>query len=84
MIRIESVERPFMAPQVAFQAVTALGRAEAMGLLPAGERIERWICHLSKRLFDTFTARESRETCSLNSALIARSPKPAWPVTSSA
>jgi len=40
MIRIESIESPFTAPQVAFQAVTALGRAEAMGLLPAGERIE--------------------------------------------
>ena len=40
MIRIESVKDPFTTPSVAFQAVTALGRAEAMGLLPAGERIE--------------------------------------------
>ncbi len=40
MIRIESAEIPFNSPAVAFQAAQALGRADAMGLLPAGERIE--------------------------------------------
>jgi hypothetical protein len=39
-IRIESAKAPFTSPGVAFQAVTALGRADAMGLLPADERIE--------------------------------------------
>ena len=40
MIQIESAKAPFTSPRVAFQAVTALGRADAMGLLPADERIE--------------------------------------------
>lgn len=40
MIRIESASAPFTSPRLAFQAVTALGRADAMGLLPAGEHIE--------------------------------------------
>jgi hypothetical protein len=40
MIQIESAKAPFASPSVAFQAVTALGRAEAMGLLPAEEDIE--------------------------------------------
>ena len=40
MIQIESAKAPFTSPRIAFQAVTALGRADAMGLLPAGERIE--------------------------------------------
>jgi hypothetical protein len=40
MIQIESAKAPFTSPRVAFQAVTALGRADAMGLLPAGEHIE--------------------------------------------
>src|ERR1022692_1797870 len=40
MIQIESARDPFMSPRIAFQAVTALGRADAMGLLPADERIE--------------------------------------------
>lgn len=40
MIRIESAEDPFTSPSVVFQAVTALGRADAMGLLPVGEHIE--------------------------------------------
>jgi hypothetical protein len=40
MIQIESAKAPFTSPRLAFQAVTALGRAEAMGLLPAEERIE--------------------------------------------
>jgi hypothetical protein len=40
MIQIESAEAPFTSPRLALQAVTALGRAEAMGLLPPGERIE--------------------------------------------
>ena len=39
MIRIESAEDPFRSPRVAYQAVTALGRADAMGLLPADEPI---------------------------------------------
>ena len=39
MIQIESARAPFTSPQIAFQAVTALGRADAMGLLPAGEHI---------------------------------------------
>lgn len=40
MIRIASAKAPFSAPRIAFQAVTALGRADAMGLLPADEHIE--------------------------------------------
>ncbi len=40
MIRIESAEAPFTLPRVAFQAIRALGRAEAMGLLPEDECIE--------------------------------------------
>ena len=40
MIQIESAKAPFTSPRIAFQAVTALGRADAMGLLPAGEPIE--------------------------------------------
>jgi hypothetical protein len=40
MIRIESAKAPFTSPRAAFQAVTALGRADAMGLLPPGEQIE--------------------------------------------
>lgn len=40
MIQIESASAPFTSPRVAFQAITALSRAEAMGLLPADERIE--------------------------------------------
>lgn len=39
-IQIESARAPFTAPRIAFQAVTALGRADAMGLLPADEHIE--------------------------------------------
>ena len=40
MIQIESTIAPFASPRIAFQAVTALGRAHAMGLLPADEHIE--------------------------------------------
>src|ERR1039457_1050877 len=40
MIQIESARDPFTSPRIAFQAVTALRRADAMGLLPADERIE--------------------------------------------
>jgi len=40
MIQIQSARDPFTSPRIAFQAVTALGRADAMGLLPAGEQIE--------------------------------------------
>jgi hypothetical protein len=40
MIQIESARPPFTSARIVFQAVTALGRADAMGLLPAGEHIE--------------------------------------------
>jgi len=40
MIQIESAKAPFTSPGLAFQAVTVLGRAEAMGLIPADEHIE--------------------------------------------
>jgi len=40
MIQIESARAPFTSPGIAFRAVTALGRADAMGLLPANEHIE--------------------------------------------
>ena len=39
MIQIESARDPFTLPGIAFQAVTVLGRADAMGLLPPDERI---------------------------------------------
>jgi hypothetical protein len=40
MIQIESIRAPFTSRRLAFQAIAALGRADAMGLLPADERIE--------------------------------------------
>jgi hypothetical protein len=40
MIQIESARPPFTSPRMAYQAITALGRADAMGLLPTGERSE--------------------------------------------
>ena len=40
MLQIGSARMPFTSPRVAFQAITALGRADAMGLFPAEERIE--------------------------------------------
>ena len=40
MIEIDSVRAPFTSPRVAFQAITAVGRADAMGLLPEDELIE--------------------------------------------
>jgi len=40
MLQIESAAAPFSSPRIALQAVTALGRADAMGLLPPEERIE--------------------------------------------
>lgn len=40
MIQIGSANDPFTSPRIAFRAATALGRADAMGLLPAEERIE--------------------------------------------
>ena len=40
MIQIESARAPFSSPRVAFQAIMALWRADAMGLLPASERIQ--------------------------------------------
>jgi hypothetical protein len=40
MIQIASVKAPFSSRRAALQAVTVLGRAEAMGLFPANESIE--------------------------------------------
>ena len=40
MIQIESAKAPFTSPRIAFQAVTALGRADAMGLLAVREHME--------------------------------------------
>lgn len=40
MIQIESARAPFTSARLATQAVTALTRAEAMGLLPPDEHIE--------------------------------------------
>ena len=40
MIQIESVSAPFTSPRIAFQAAAALGRADAMGLLPPDQWIE--------------------------------------------
>lgn len=40
MIRIVSAREPFTAPRLAHEAVVALVRADAMGLLPEGDRIE--------------------------------------------
>lgn len=41
MIQIDSAIAPFTSPRIAFQAVTALARADAMGLLPSHNRIAR-------------------------------------------
>src|SRR3974377_1134712 len=40
MIQITSSKGAFRDPRIAFQAVTALSRADAMGLLPLKERID--------------------------------------------
>ena len=40
MIQITSSSGPFLNSHLAYQAVAALGRADAMGLLPPKERIE--------------------------------------------
>jgi hypothetical protein len=40
MIQITSSSGPFLNSQLAYQAVAALGRADAMGLLPPKERID--------------------------------------------
>jgi uncharacterized protein (DUF2384 family) len=40
MIQIKSAKNPFTSGRIAFQALTALGRADAMGLLPREERME--------------------------------------------
>ena len=39
MIQIESILAPFTSPGIVAKAIAALGRADAMGLLPADERI---------------------------------------------
>jgi hypothetical protein len=41
MIQIRSIDAPFDAPGVAASALTAIARAEAMGLLPDDESIDR-------------------------------------------
>jgi hypothetical protein len=41
MIQIRSAEHPYDVPEVAASALSALTRAEAMGLIPADDRIER-------------------------------------------
>jgi hypothetical protein len=41
MIQIRSIDAPFDAPGVAASALAAIARADAMGLLPEDERIER-------------------------------------------
>jgi len=41
MIQIRSAEHPYDVPDVAASALSALTRAEAMGLIPADDRIER-------------------------------------------
>ncbi len=41
MIQIRSVERPYDVPEVAASALSALTRADAMGLIPPDDRIER-------------------------------------------
>jgi hypothetical protein len=40
-IQIRSAEHPYDVPEVAASALSALTRAEAMGLIPADDRIER-------------------------------------------
>jgi hypothetical protein len=40
MIRIESAKFPFTSPGVVFQAITAFGRADSMGLLPPNEHFD--------------------------------------------
>jgi hypothetical protein len=40
MLEITSVKKPFTSPRLALEVVTALERADAMGLLPEGQRIE--------------------------------------------
>jgi len=40
MIQIISAEAPFTTPRIAYQAATAIGWADAMGLIPADERID--------------------------------------------
>ncbi|HYL37706.1 MAG TPA: hypothetical protein VEV17_17455 [Bryobacteraceae bacterium] len=40
MIQIQSIRAPFVTPRIVYQAIAALGRADAMGLLPAAEKIE--------------------------------------------
>jgi len=40
MFQIDSIGTPFNSPKVAVQAITTLGRADAMGLLPRDERME--------------------------------------------
>lgn len=40
MVQVESIQDPFTSPGIVFQAITALGRADAMGLLPENERFD--------------------------------------------
>ena len=41
MLQIESVSAPFTSPRIAVQAAAVLGRADAMGLLPIDEHIQK-------------------------------------------
>jgi hypothetical protein len=41
MIQIRSAEHPYDSPEIAASALSALTRADAMGLIPANETIER-------------------------------------------
>lgn len=40
MFHLDSIRPPFTSPRLAHEAITTLARAEAMGLLPEGQRIE--------------------------------------------
>jgi hypothetical protein len=62
MIQIESAGAPFNSPRLAFQAVTALVRAEAIGLLPPGERIETLDLSSFRRASAIFAVLESPGT----------------------
>lgn len=52
IVRIRSVQGPFDDPVVAHLAVAVLTRAEAMGLLPPKEAIERLDMHTFRRLVE--------------------------------
>lgn len=51
MIQIESDKIPFQIPKVVYQAVTALGRADAMGLVPQNDKVEKLDVPSFRRVF---------------------------------